>query len=177
MKQKILDVSDRVAGSIGRYPVWMKIVVELVVFGTGGWLFVWSSPRSSYTVFSMLGLFLQLLVVTMAYQLILPRLNSAFTTLVAIMSMLFVVAPIDEYYELLYKDYELEHYGVNSSGCAFREKLGKQLATKSGRYVYYCYFSGGRRLEDVIETDVYRKDDTLKIQYSSRDPEIHRLIP
>ena len=50
------------------------------------------------------------------------------------------------------------------------------MAPKTGRCIYYSYYVNEYERQSRIESDTYRAGDSLKILYSKRYPDIHRVI-
>ncbi len=88
----------------------------------------------------------------------------------------FVVVPLDFFIKEFYVDYEFAQYGDSTVGYSFYDEVRKPVATETGRRVRYFYYVEGQEIEREVESDIYRSGDSLRILYSKRHPDLHRIL-
>ena len=170
-----MGINEKINSYLDRYPRWVRVLMPMAGIVIGCMCFFWFLPRRSYVTLSALGALLSFASVFLLLRSLIRFASMGSLLFVSMLSMIFVVVPVGRYFEGVYLEREFASHGSIVKGYAFKEKLGKPQTTKSGRYVYYFYIIRGSKFEGVVETDEHRSGDTLLIQYSDRDPEIHRL--
>ncbi len=151
------------------------LILSILLIISGMCMFAFLMEREDYSIYILFGIGIQFAGTLMFVYKVMGIEDWIKAISIGVFCQVFGLLPIDFFFEKNYVEYELSCYGVKAVGYAFRERVEKQVISKTGRYIYYSYYVNKHEMKSRIESDSYRAGDSLKILYSKRYPDIHRV--